>query len=259
VPARDGKFLTMPTALIADDEPFMRAALREQLALLWPELEILAEAEDGPAALRAIESLQPDFSFLDIQMPGLTGLQVAQSLRARTRVVFVTAFDSHALAAFEANAVDYVLKPIDAARIARLVVKLQGSLEPTPPASLSQLATTLRPGAPAAAAPDIEWLQVSQGQQVRMVHVDDVMFFQSDSKYTRVVGLDCDGLVRLSLKELLGALEARVFLQINRGAVVNRHFIRTVHRVDDAMELEIKGHPERLKVSATHQGLFRAM
>lgn len=248
----------MPTALIADDEPFMRAALRDQLAMLWPELQIVAEAEDGPGALRAIEAQRPDVAFLDIQMPGLTGLQVAQSITTRTRVVFVTAHDAHALEAFEANAVDYVLKPLDAGRVARLVTRLQRSLEPAPAVSLAQVMAALQ-HAPAATPSGLEWLQVSQGQQIRMVHVDDVMFFKSDHKYTAVVAADCDGLVRLSLKELLDGLDARQFLQISRGAVVNRRFIRAVRRVDDAMELEIKGHAERLPVSAPNHHLFRAM
>jgi DNA-binding LytR/AlgR family response regulator len=245
----------MPTALIADDEPFMRAALRDHLAALWPELQVLAEAEDGPGALRAIEAQQPDIAFLDIQMPGLTGLQVAQSITARTRVVFVTAHDSHALEAFEANAVDYVLKPLDGGRVAKLVTKLRRSLEPAPALSLAQVVAALQQ-APAAG---LEWLQVSHGPQVRMVHVDDVVFFKSDNKYTRVVAADCDGLVRLSLKELLDGLGARSFLQVSRGAVVNRRFIRAVRRVDDAMELEMKGHAERVPVSTPHQHLFRAM
>jgi DNA-binding LytR/AlgR family response regulator len=249
----------MPTALIADDEPFMRAALRDHLAVLWPELQVLAGAEDGPGALRAIEARQPDIAFLDIQMPGLTGLQVAQSITARTRVVFVTAHDSHALEAFEANAVDYVLKPLDGGRVARLVTKLRRSLDPAPALSLAQVVAALQQAPAAAPAAGLEWLQVSQGQQVRMVHVDDVVFFKSDNKYTRVVAADCDGLVRLSLKELLDGLGARSFLQVSRGAVVNRRFIRAVRRVDDAMELEMKGHDERVPVSVPNQHLFRAM
>ncbi|WP_298925221.1 LytTR family DNA-binding domain-containing protein [uncultured Ramlibacter sp.] len=249
----------MPTALIADDEPFMRAALRDQLAALWPELQIVSEAEDGPGALRAIEALQPDIAFLDIQMPGLTGLQVAQSISTRSCVVFVTAHDAHALEAFEANAVDYVLKPLDTVRVAKLVTKLQRSLETMPAVSLAQVMAALQREQPPAQASGPEWLQVGQGTQVRMVHVDDVMFFKSDNKYTRVVAGDCDGVIRLSLKDLLDGLDGRVFVQISRSAVVNRRFIRAVRRVDDAMELEIKGQSEKLPVSAPNHHLFRAM
>lgn len=247
------------TAVIADDEPFMRAALREHLAALWPELDILAEADDGPGALRAIEARHPDIAFLDIQMPGLTGLQVAQCISGRTRIVFVTAHDAHALEAFEANALDYVLKPLEATRVAKLVTKLQRTVEPAPEVSLANVLAALQRSTAPAAALGIEWLQVSQGQQIRMVHVDDVMFFKSDNKYTRVVTADCDGLVRLSLKELLDGLDKRTFLQISRAGVVNRRFIQAVRRVDDAMELEIKGHAERLPVSAANHHLFRAM
>ena len=248
----------MPTALIADDEPFMRAALRDHLAMLWPELQILAEAEDGPSALRVIEALRPDVAFLDIQMPGLTGLQVAQSISTRTRVVFVTAYDAHALEAFEANAVDYVLKPLDGGRVARLVTKLQRSMEPAPAVSLAQVVAALQQ-VPATTPTRLGWLQVSQGQQIRMVHVDDVMFFKSDNKYTSVVAADCEGLVRLALKELLAGLDTGLFMQISRSAVVNRRFIGAVRRVDDSLELEIKGHTERLPVSAPNHHLFRAM
>lgn len=247
------------TAVIADDEPFMREALREQLQMLWPDLEIVAEAADGPQALRALTVHKPSFAFLDIRMPGLTGLQVAQLVEGRTRVVFVTAYDSHALEAFEASAVDYVLKPLDPARLAKVVTKLQ-ALASSATTSSSQLDAlralsafdSVPPGA------SLEWLHVSTGQQVRLTHVDDVLFFESDTKYTRVVAGEVDGLIRTSLKELIDQLPSS-FVQVHRSAVVNRHFVRAVHRVDDTVELEIKGNNTRLKVSEANRHLFKAM
>ncbi|MDI4633869.1 LytTR family transcriptional regulator DNA-binding domain-containing protein [Pelomonas sp. V22] len=248
------------TAILADDEPFMRAALRERLQQLWPELQIVQECEDGLSALQAIQRLQPQLAFLDIRMPGLTGLQVAQSLQgALTRLVFVTAFDAHAIEAFEAQALDYVLKPVELPRLAKTVARLRQALaEQAAPQQLAQALKNLQQQpAPRPAAGD--WLQVAVGSQVRLVHVDDVQFFESDSKYTRVVAEDCDGLIRLSLKELLERLDPQLFLQTHRSVVVNRRHVRGVHRRGEALELEIKGREERLKVSTQHHHLFKAM
>lgn len=246
-----------PTAVIADDEPYMREALREQLQMLWPDLEIVSEAADGPEALRAINLQKPAFAFLDIRMPGLTGLQVAQLVEGRTRVVFVTAYDTHAVEAFEASATDYILKPLDSARLAKVVTKLQGLGHISPPPHIDALKRL----ASASEAPEgscLEWLHVSTGQQVRLTHVDDVMFFESDTKYTRVVTGEVDGLIRTSLKELKDQLPSS-FVQVHRSAVVNRHFVRAVHRIDDNMELEIKGSTVRLKVSEANRHIFKAM
>ena len=230
-----------PTAILADDEPFMRAALRERLAQLWPELRLLRECEDGIDALQAIQQLRPQLAFLDIRMPGLTGLQVADALQgAGTRFVFVTAYDAHAVEAFEAQAVDYVLKPVELPRLAKTVARLRDALA-------------------ASARPTDDWLQVAVGSQVRLLHVDEVQYFESDSKYTRVIALDCDGLIRLSLKELLERLDPVRFMQVHRSVVVNRRHVHGVHRAGDALELEIKGRPERLKVSAQHHHLFKAL
>lgn len=252
----------MHTAVIADDEPLMRDALCDHLQHLWPELRIVEQAADGPRALRAIQTHKPDLAFLDIQMPGLTGLQVAQLADTATQVVFVTAFDRYALEAFDAHAVDYLLKPIDAARLARLVRRLQQQPQRVAPDVLEQVQAVMRRLAVAAEpplAPVLQWLQVDVARQLRMVHVDDVMYFESDSKYTRVVGTDCDGLIRMSLKDLLASLDGEHYLQIHRGVVVNRRFIYAVHRRGDVMEVELRGRPERLRVSESNQSLFRAM
>lgn len=249
-----------PRAVVADDEPLMRAALIEQLELLWPDLRVVAQAEDGPQALRALSEHRPDFAFLDIRMPGLTGLQVAEIQGGTAQVVFVTAYDQHAVEAFERDAVDYVLKPLNATRLARTVTKLQQRWV-APGSNPSAAISTAAPAEIEKAQqpqPPMEWLQVSTGTTIRLVHIDDVMFFESDTKYTRVVGLDCDGLMRTPLKELLPQLPT-AFLQVHRSAIVNRRHVRSVVRVDDNMELEIKGHTQRLRVSEAHRHLFRAM
>lgn len=265
----------MPQAIIADDEPIMRAALRDQLATLWPELDVRAEAEDGPSALQKIEMHRPEVAFLDIRMPGMSGLEVAQALTVPTRVVFVTAYDAHAVEAFEANALDYVLKPLETPRLARTVAKLRRSLADGEP-SISQLLNALaRSGLVVAAngnasagddgeqPPEtLEWLQVAVGRSIRMVHLEDVVYFASDTKYTRVVAEDFEGLIRVPLKDLLASCEAHApgrYVQTHRSVVVNKRFIRAVHRFDEQVELELKGRQERLRVSVANHHLFRAM
>jgi DNA-binding LytR/AlgR family response regulator len=256
----------MATAILADDEPIMRAALREQLEMLWPELLIVAEADDGPAARQKIETFRPDVAFLDIRMPGLSGLEVAKAITHSTNIVFVTAFDSHALEAFEANAVDYVLKPVDPVRMARVIAKVKKNLSDGTPVDIAQLILTLeRAGlsttgkSQAASITRMEWLQVAVGTQIRMLHVNDVIYFESDTKYTRVVAEDCDGLIRISLKELLESLDSTTFLQTHRSSLVNRRFVHSVHRNGEAVEIELKGRPERLKVSIANHHIFKAM
>jgi len=243
------------TAVLADDEPFMRAALRERLLQLWPELRIVCECEDGVRALQAIQQQRPDLAFLDIRMPGLNGLQVAEAAQGSgARIVFVTAYDAHAVEAFEAQALDYVLKPVELPRLAKTVARLRQWLAEQAPLA----AAVPRHPQPQPAGAD-DWLQVAVGSQVRLLHIDDVQYFESDSKYTRVVAEDCDGLIRLSLKELLERLDPGRFMQTHRSVVVNRRYVRGVHRAGDALELEIKGRPERLKVSTQHHHLFRAL
>ncbi|NMV41959.1 LytR/AlgR family response regulator transcription factor [Ralstonia insidiosa] len=256
----------MPTAIIADDEPHMREMLRAQLGMLWPDLQILAEPQDGPSALLAIESLRPDVAFLDIRMPGLSGLQVARAVTVPSRIVFVTAYDTHAIEAFEASAVDYVLKPVEPARIAVVAARLQKSIQTSNALTthqlldaLARLGLTVPEAGPDAVSERLEWLQVAVGQQVHMVHIDDVRYFESDAKYTRVVADGAEGLIRMSLKELLGQLDERQFLQTHRSVLVNRKFVRAVHRQGDSMEIELRDRSERLKVSLGNHHLFRAM
>jgi DNA-binding LytR/AlgR family response regulator len=244
------------TAILADDEPHMREMLCEQLIGLWPDLRIVGEAEDGLAAVALIDSLAPDFAFLDVRMPGMTGMQVARAKTAPTHVVFVTAFDAHAIEAFEVQAVDYLLKPVDPVRLAKVLGRLR--------ALHNALANSVARNGPQAAetpagASQLQWLQVAVGQQVRIVHIDDVRFFESDLKYTRVVAEGVDGIIRVSLKQLSDQLAPMLFVQTHRGTVVNRRFIHAVHRNGEAMELELKGVAERLKVSQPNHHLFRAM
>jgi DNA-binding LytR/AlgR family response regulator len=261
--------MSVISTVIADDEPFMRDSLRDQLHVLWPELKIVAEAEDGPSALTRIESLRPDIAFLDIRMPGLSGLHVARALTIPTHVVFVTAFDSHALEAFEANAVDYVVKPLELERLAKVVTKLKRLTAAGAPPALDVLMQALRtmgvapagegPANERASANKVEWLHVAVGNHIRMINAQDVYYFESDSKYTRVVAEGCDGLIRTSLKDLTEKLPSGDFLQTHRGTLVNRRFIHSVHRRGELVELEIKGEETRLKVSTANHHLFRAM
>jgi len=256
----------MPTAVIADDEPLMRASLREQLQMLWPQLEVLAEAGDGPSALVAIESLRPDIAFVDIRMPGLSGLQVAHGLTVPTKVVFVTAFDSHAVEAFEANAVDYVLKPVDPARLAKVVGKLKKATDAGQPLPVAQLVAALERlkvsppdiGQPPGQHARLHWVHMDMGNHVQLVNIDDVMFFESDTKYTRVVTAQAEGLITTSLKELLEQLDGSAFVQIHRSRIVNRHHVHAVHRRDNLVELQLRGRAERLSVSTANHHLFKA-
>lgn len=259
----------MTTAIIADDEPFMRDSLRGQLTQLWPELDVIAEAEDGPSALAHIEALKPDVVFLDIRMPGLTGLQVARTMTVQAHIVFVTAYDNNALEAFEANAVDYVLKPLDSERLAKMVSKLKRLATAGTAPSMDVLFSALQRlgvtssantlAQPVTLPKRLEWLQVAVGSQIRMVNVEDVYFFESDSKYTRVVADGCDGLIRTSLKELTEQLASDNFLQTHRSTLVNRRFIHAVHRKGELVELEMRADKTRLKVSTANHHLFRSM
>lgn len=253
---------TAPTALVADDEPFMREALVDALASTWPGLQLLGRAADGPEAFRQLQALRPDIAFLDVRMPGMTGLQVAEALGAAApRVVFVTAHEDHALQAFEAGAVDYVLKPIELPRLARTVARLQQRLQAPgggDGAALLQTLERLRAAAPAAPQ-RLEWIRASRGAQVRLIHVDDVHFFESDAKYTRVVTADGEALIRVPLKELLDGLDPKWFWQIHRGTIVNARRVDGVRRDGDSMVVLLKGLAATLKVSPPYQPLFRQM
>jgi DNA-binding LytR/AlgR family response regulator len=249
----------MPTALLADDEDLPRTDLRALLAELWPQLQIVAECEDGPAAARALAEQAPDVAFLDIRMPGLDGLQIAQLAARRCHVVFTTAYDAHALAAFDAGAVDYLLKPIQRDRLAAALVRLRERLAArTPAADLSALVASL--AQKPAAAQKLRWISASVGSSIKLFSVDEVIFFESDDKYTRVVTAADEAHVRTPLKQIIDGLEPEAFWQVNRGLVVRATAIRAVQRDElGRITLELAGRPERLPVSRAYQGLFKPM
>ena len=245
-----------PRAIIAEDEPLLAAGLRDALASLWPSLKICALVEDGIQALRALEEHQPDILFLDIQMPGLSGLEVAQQVNGRCHVVFVTAFDDHAVQAFEQGAVDYVLKPLSVSRLATAVTRLKQRLG-SAPARLDGLIERL---AEPRAGEHLRWITASQGREVRLITIAEVCYFRSDNKYTSVVTADGESLIRVTLRELLDQLDPAVFWQVHRSTVVNANAIAGLVRDRlGRLTLKLKQRSETLQVSEPHAARFRAM
>ena len=249
--------MTAAKAIIAEDEPLLRAELREMLADLWPELEICAEAADGPAVLRALDEYSPTVLFLDIHMPGVNGLEIAQQAGGRAHVVFVTAFSEHATAAFEHGALDYVLKPISMARLAKTVARLRERMR-SAPADLGGLPELLK-----AIVSDenryLKWLTVPRGRELRIVTADEICYLRAQGKYTSVFTADAEYLLTSTLKHLREKLDPRVFSQIHRSYLVNVGAIETVHRsFRGSFEVQLKRRRERLPVSGAHAHLFRA-
>jgi DNA-binding LytR/AlgR family response regulator len=242
-------------AIIAEDEPLLRDELAELLASLWTELEIVAQTADGMATLQAIERHQPDVLFLDINMPGMTGLEVARQASGRCHIVFVTAYDQHTLAAFEQGAMDYLLKPVQAARLATTVARLKERVgRPAP--SMEGLLRELGAGSRGF----LRWINASQGQAVRIITVDDVCYFHADSKYTRVVTPEGESLIRKPIKELTQELDPSCFWQIHRGTIVNVHAISGVVRdLRGRTQVRLKKREELLTVSDAYTHLFRQM
>lgn len=242
----------MTIALIVEDEPLLAAELRDQLHALWPELEIAGHAENGVEAVSLLEALRPDVVFLDIQIPGLGGMDVAQHVGESAQIVFVTAYAEHAVRAFEAGAVDYIVKPVTAARLLQTVKRLKTrSAAPVPPGVWQQIAPT--------PAQYLKWIRASAGNTVRLVMVRDVQFFQSDDKYTRVVTHDGEALIRLPLKNLIAQLDPTQFAQIHRGAIVNLEAVERIDRDGTAMEIRIKGRTDKLVVSEAYMRQFKQM
>ena len=243
----------------------LRAQLRSRLAEAWPELSIVAEAENGEQALAAIDEHKPDVAFLDIRMPGLNGLEVAAALAEtspRTQVVFVTAYDQYAIDAFEHGAIDYLLKPIEPERLAATVQRLQSRGDIGDGAALAMLAEKLGSVLPPRkdAPPPLTWLTASAGRETRLILVDDVAYFRAADKYTTVVTADGEALLRTPIRDLLAALDPNVFKQVHRSTIVNLKAIAGVTRDDSGRGiLRLKSRPETLVVSQPFMGLFRNM
>ena len=263
----------MTRALIAEDEPILAAVLAKTLQRLWPELEIVATAPNGVAAVEQALALRPEVLFLDIKMPGQTGLEAAEELAERwegpapfPQVVFVTAYDEFAVQAFERAAADYVLKPVSEERLARTVERLRGRLQAPPEAkqedgALAQLVGQLQALLPQALAPErLSMIRAAVGSVVRMIPVSDVVLFQAVDKYVNVATADSEALIRLPLKDLLPQLDPQEFQQINRGTVVNMRCVASAGR--DTMGkvvLNLRNRPEKPRVSPVFAHLFRQM
>ena len=263
----------MPTALIADDEPLLREQLKSRLKKLWPELSLAAEAVNGAEALARFEEHEPDVVFLDIHMPVMTGLEAARLIGRgrgkRAHIVFVTAYDEYAVEAFEHGAIDYVLKPFNEARLAETVTRLQERINANnesaanAEADEADLASVLRQLSTRMGLPAddfLRWIKASVGQTVRLIPVEEVLYFQSDEKYTRVALEDSEVLIRKPIKELLEELDPKQFWQIHRATVVNTRAIAGVVRgLRDQADLKLKGRVETLTVSRNFTHLFKQM
>lgn len=255
--------------LIADDEPHLLAHLKARLAAGWPELQVVAEAANGPEALRLAEETYPDVAFLDIRMPGLSGLEVAARLaetRPACRVVFVTAYEEHAVEAFEQAAVDYLLKPVNEARLAKAVERLRATAPRSEATgangglSRAMLEELRRLVGGATATERLRWVRASVGQSVKMIPVDDVCYFQAADKYTAVFTREGEHLIRTPLKDLLAELDPDRFRQVHRGTVVNMaQIVSARHDALGRVSLTLRDRPEALPVSRTYAHLFRQM
>jgi DNA-binding LytR/AlgR family response regulator len=247
----------MPRALIAEDEPLLREQLKRRLADAWPELDIDAEAATGAEAVALFDADPVDIAFLDIRMPVMTGLEVAHAIGDRAHVVFVTAYDEYAIAAFEEGAFDYVLKPVTAERIERVVARLKARLA-NPPADLEALLAKLRAREPGGAY--LKWIRASLGNAMRMLPIEEVLYFQSEDKYTKVVTADAEALIRKPIKELYDELDPEAFWQIHRSTIVALRAIAKVERDwRDQPVITLKGRSEQLVVSRTFAHRFKAM
>lgn len=250
--------MTPLRAVIAEDESVLRGELRDTLAKLWPELVICAEAEDGFAALQALTEHKPDILFLDIEMPGMSGLEVAKQASGKCHVAFVTAYDKYAVAAFEQGAVDYVMKPFSAARLAATVARLKDKAA-SAPASLDGLLRALAEGA-GHTKDYLRWITASQGSELRLITVEEICYFEADHKYTLVVTAQQQSLIRRPIKELIDELDPNEFWQIHRATVVRVDAIGEVSRnLRGNQVVHLKGSDERLEVSRTFNHLFRQM
>ena len=257
----------LPTALIADDEPLLRESLKRLLAQLWPDLNIIAEVRNGRDAVESFESLRPDICFLDVHMPGLSGIEAARFIGRRAHVVFVTAYNQYAVQAFDQGALDYLVKPVELARLRDTVIRLKSRLStsqqaPDTEALLNQLSARIFNSAPPI---HTRWLRVAVGQSLRMVSADEVDFLRSEDKYTLVAwhdqtGMLHEGLVRTTLKEIITQLDPEQFLQVHRAVVVNLRAISHVLRgQNETANIHLKFRKDVLPVSRTFLHHFKMM
>lgn len=249
--------MNTPKAIIAEDEALLRTELRTKLAGLWPELAISAEASDGLAAIRALAEHTPDILFLDIQMPGMTGLEVARLASGKCHVVFVTAYDKYAVAAFEQGAVDYVMKPFSSSRLAETVERLKDRLRDRP-ASLDGILSLL--ASKVGNREHLRWVTASQGNNLSVITVEQICYFQADNKYTLVITPDHEAVIRRPIKELVEAVDPHMFWQIHRSTLVNINAIAGVTRdFRGHLQVRLKQRKETLPVSESYTHLFKQM
>jgi len=245
-----------PTAILAEDEMPQRQELRASLGELWPELDIVAECEDGLGALQALEEHRPDVAFLDIRMPGVSGLEVARAAHSRCQVIFITAYEEYALRAFDEGAVQ---KPVVRDRLRLAVERTRQRLDTSSPVDMNALIDLVQSRL-APARQGIKWITASVGNAVKMFSIDEVLFFQAQDKYTRVVTADNEGHIRTPLRELLTALDSEIFWQVHRSVIVRVGAIRAVEKAEDGkLHLTLRGHSEVLPVSSAFQHRFRGM
>ena len=259
-----------PTALIADDEPLLREDLARKLAQAWPELEVVAQARNGREAIKHFEARRPDVCFLDVRMPGLSGVEAAHHIGRRAHLVFVTAYDHYAVQAFAQGVLDYLVKPVEQARLAETVARLKDRLQAAKPALntealLQQLAAQLVQLQSGVAPAPLRWIRAQVGQVLRMIAVDDIDYLRSDAKYTLIAwhgdaGPPGEALVRIALRDLVAQLDPAQFAQVHRSVVVNLRAISHVTRGDnETADIHLKDRKEVLPVSRSYLHLFRQM
>lgn len=260
----------MPTALIADDEPLLRESLVRLLNQAWPELQIIAQVKNGRLAVEAFEAQKPDICFLDVHMPGLTGVEAARFIGRRAHLVFVTAFDQYALQAFDQGAIDYLVKPVELPRLQDTVRRLKERVQlqapnAVPEALLEQLMARMNAQSGTPPSSHLRWLKVSVGQSLRMVKTEEIDFLRAEDKYTTVAwhaadGSPCEGLVRMPLKELLPQVDPELFIQVHRSVIVNLAGVSHVVRGEnETADIHLKHRKEVLPVSRTFLHHFRMM
>jgi DNA-binding LytR/AlgR family response regulator len=253
---RKAPTLNQISAVIAEDEPILRADLQSRLELLWPELQLVGQAANGMEALRLFDLHHPDVLFLDIEMPGISGLQIAQQLSGRCHVVFITAYDSYAVKAFDQGAIDYVLKPLDNTRLALAIQRVKQRLTSVPPPMddlLREMLLATRP------KEYLRWIKASRGTEVDLIIVGEVCYFQADMKYTCVYTATRESHIRRSIKELAAELDPSTFWQIHRSTIVNVEAIQSVTRTFSEVSVRLRSRREYLPVSNAYKHLFRQM